>query len=307
MQTVLSILKDIHLGESQSYDNLTIYPLFKKTKPNLPDYLLLDEALNQDLVEIRDIGNVSELLVINNADIDLLLINGEELLGGMQNRTVNITVLVPAKTSINIPVSCTEKGRWQVSENKTRIKKGAPHYSSSQVRRILLKSVTNSLKIKGTYESDQVSIWDSIDCTIRDFGIMSKTSAQSDIFKEKEIDIKNYLNQFFLEPEQTGMISMINGKIKALELFGKEETFKKVYPKLLRSYIIEAMKEKKGYVPYIRDNIDIFLQDLERAKLNYYNYLGKGKHILIEGNLQKGMAFMLEEGLVHLCSFRINR
>ncbi len=29
MQTVLSILKDIHLGESQSYDNLTIYPLLK--------------------------------------------------------------------------------------------------------------------------------------------------------------------------------------------------------------------------------------------------------------------------------------
>ena len=303
MQTVLSILKDIHLGKSQSYDNLTIYPLFKKTKPNLPDYLLLDEALNQDLVEIRDIGNVSELLVINNADIDLLLINGEELLGGMQNRTVNITVLVPAKTSINIPVSCTEKGRWQVSENKTRIKKGAPHYSSSQVRRILLKSVTNSLKIKGTYESDQVSIWDSIDCTIRDFGIMSKTSAQSDIFKEKEIDIKNYLNQFFLEPEQTGMISMINGKIKALELFGKEETFKKVYTKLLRSYIIEAMKEKKIYL--IKDNVDVFLQDLERAKLNNYNHLGKGKHIVFEGNLQKGMALIVEDGLVHLCSFKI--
>ena len=99
------------------------------------------------------------------------------------------------------------------------------------------------------------------------------------------------------------MISMINGKIRALELFGKEGTFKKVYPKLLHSYIVEAMKKEE--TTYIKDNVDVFLQDLERAKLNTYNHLGKGKHIVIEGNLQKGMALMLEEGLVHLCSFRI--
>jgi len=305
MQTVLSILEDIHLGKGQSYGNLTIYPLFKKTKSNLPDYLLLDEALNQDLVEIRDIGNVSELLVKNNADIDLLLINGEELLGGMQNRTVNVTVLIPAKTSLNIPVSCTERGRWEESKKKEKMRTEAPHYSSSQVRRVLLDSVTDSLKINSTYESDQVSIWDTIECTINNFNIKSQTSAQSDIFKEKEEEIKNYLNQFFLEPEQTGMISMINGKIKALEFFGKEETFKKVYKKLLRSYIIEAIKGKKIYL--IKDNVDAFLQDLERAKLNNYNHLGKGKHIVIEGNLQKGMALMLEDGLIHLCSFKINK
>jgi len=57
---------------------------------------------------------------------------------------------------------------------------------------------------------------------------------------------------------------MINREIKALEFFGKEETFKKVYTKLLHSYIIEAMKEKRSY---IKDNVDAFLQDLERAKL----------------------------------------
>mgnify|MGYP000005726720 CR=1 FL=1 len=301
--TVLSIFQDIHLGKSQSYGNLTIYPLFKKTKTNLPDYILLDEALNKKLVEIRDIGHVSELLLINNADIDLLLINGEELLGGMQNRTVNVTVLIPAKTSLNIPVSCTERGRWEIKKEKQKMEKEAAYYSISQVRNLLLNSVTESLKIKGTYDSDQVSIWDSINCTIRDFGITSQTSAQSDIFKEKETEIKDYLNQFFLEPEQTGIICMINGKIKALELFGKEETFKKVYPKLLHSYIIEAIKEEK--ITYIKDNVDVFLQDLEGAKLNTYNHLGKGKHIVIEGNLQKGMALMLEEGLVHLCSFRI--
>ncbi|RKY83629.1 hypothetical protein DRQ11_12765 [candidate division KSB1 bacterium] len=306
MQVISCILQDIELGRRQSYDNLTVYPLLAETEASqLPDYLLLDEALNKGLVEIREIGKgrVPELLVINNADQDLLFISGEELLGAKQNRTVNLSVLTPAQSSLNIPVSCTERGRWQEGKNKGKIREGAAHYSSSQVRRVLLSSVTDSLKIKGTYDSDQVSIWDSIDCTIRDFGIVSQTSAQSDIFKKKEADIKNYLNQFFLESGQTGMISMINGKIRALELFGKEETFKKVHPKLLRSYIIEAMKEEE--TAYVKDDLDVFLEDLERTKLSAYNHLGKGKHIVIEGSLQKGMALMLEEGLVHLCSFRI--
>jgi len=99
------------------------------------------------------------------------------------------------------------------------------------------------------------------------------------------------------------MISMINGKIRALELFGKEETFKKVYPKLLRSYIVDALA--KSDTIREEDGVDEFLKDLEMAQLKAYNSLGKGKHLVIEGKLQRGMALTVEQGLVHIYTFKI--
>ena len=40
------------------------------------------------------------------------LVEGEHFLGGKQNRTVNTSVLVPALSDLEIPVSCLERSRW---------------------------------------------------------------------------------------------------------------------------------------------------------------------------------------------------
>jgi hypothetical protein len=37
---------------------------------------------------------------------------GEELVGSKQNRIVNTTMLIQAKSTPVIPVSCVEQGRW---------------------------------------------------------------------------------------------------------------------------------------------------------------------------------------------------
>ncbi|MCX8006019.1 MAG: hypothetical protein N2688_13875, partial [Burkholderiaceae bacterium] len=79
------------------------------------DYLLLDEALAAGLAEITetsDAGAVPELLLRNRAERDLLLLDGEELIGAKQNRVLNTTILAAAGADIRIPVSCVEAGRW---------------------------------------------------------------------------------------------------------------------------------------------------------------------------------------------------
>ena len=53
-----------------------------------------------------------ELAVANPLDVDVLLYDGEELLGAKQNRILNVTVLVAARSETRIPVSCVEEGRW---------------------------------------------------------------------------------------------------------------------------------------------------------------------------------------------------
>ena len=64
------------------------------------------------VTEINESGSVPELRITNNLDERVLLIDGQELIGAKQNRILNTDVLVSAKKSLNLPVSCVEQGRW---------------------------------------------------------------------------------------------------------------------------------------------------------------------------------------------------
>ncbi len=63
-----------------------------------------------DVRELEDAA-VGSLLAVNPTDTPVLIVEGEHFLGGKQNRAVNITVLVPPRTELPIPVSCLEEGR----------------------------------------------------------------------------------------------------------------------------------------------------------------------------------------------------
>lgn len=52
------------------------------------------------------------LTVVNHADSPVLLLDGEELVGALQDRVLNSTVLLPAHAWLMIPVNCVEEGRW---------------------------------------------------------------------------------------------------------------------------------------------------------------------------------------------------
>ena len=104
----------IKFGAEQSYKNLAIFPILSDYV--IPfDYLTLDEALSENLIEVVEIdegGSVPELRLINKSDKMVLILDGEELVGAKQNRIVNTTILIPAMETVVIPVSCVEQGRW---------------------------------------------------------------------------------------------------------------------------------------------------------------------------------------------------
>ncbi|MGQ0579869.1 MAG: ARPP-1 family domain-containing protein, partial [Betaproteobacteria bacterium] len=80
--------------------------------------MLLDEALARKLArvtEISDSGSVPELMFSNEAEANILLMDGEELVGAKQNRVLNVSILVGGKSQVAVPVSCVEQGRWRWS------------------------------------------------------------------------------------------------------------------------------------------------------------------------------------------------
>lgn len=92
---------------------LRVFPL-TSAKVDGPPYLTGPQAYEGRLIEVseRDPHEVPLLSVTNLADVPILLVEGELLVGGDQDRTMNGTVLCPPRTLIDVPVSCVEAGRW---------------------------------------------------------------------------------------------------------------------------------------------------------------------------------------------------
>ena len=107
------IEKSIQLGEPVSHRGVLVAPLFPRLTPAAA-YVTLDEALPLGfrVTEVDEAGLVPELAVHNPLDRNVLLYDGEELIGAKQNRILNVTVLVAAGSKTAIPVSCVEEGRW---------------------------------------------------------------------------------------------------------------------------------------------------------------------------------------------------
>jgi len=70
MDTIIkNYLEQIKVGRKQSYKNLALYPLLSTYSSGL-EYLLLDEALSENLIEVVELdndGSVPELKVVNKS------------------------------------------------------------------------------------------------------------------------------------------------------------------------------------------------------------------------------------------------
>lgn len=110
---VTDYLTSLELGDLQVFENMGVIPLFSPVKGG-PAYLTLKEALEEGVLRVGEVdegGSVPELKVENRGEKPVLLLDGEELAGAKQNRVLNTSILVPAKSQLVIPVSCTEAGR----------------------------------------------------------------------------------------------------------------------------------------------------------------------------------------------------
>src|SRR5262245_18296533 len=114
MNVIPSFVSGVTIGSPRLFDRLTLYPLSHSQKVQLR-YSTLDDAINSKALRICEVSleaQVPTVLLRNLADDTVLILDGEELIGAKQNRVLNLTVLVPGKTVLTVPVSCVEQGRW---------------------------------------------------------------------------------------------------------------------------------------------------------------------------------------------------
>ncbi len=92
----------------------------------------------------------------NPTDANVLLYDGEELLGAKQNRILNVTVLVAARSTTPIPVSCVEEGRWS---RRSASFASAPHAAHPELRRRKAQRLAAEPLARGVAQSE---VWDEV-------------------------------------------------------------------------------------------------------------------------------------------------
>jgi hypothetical protein len=81
---------ELSAGAPRSFRGLTVFPLISEPRSPLPYDLLLD-AIGEGSLKIREIGSgsVPNLLAQNFGTTDVLILDGEQLIGARQNRITN--------------------------------------------------------------------------------------------------------------------------------------------------------------------------------------------------------------------------
>jgi hypothetical protein len=185
----------LQIGEPVAHRGIVVAPLFPLRNPGA-DYVTLDEALPRGLriAETSESGSVPELVVENPLAERVLLYDGEELLGAKQNRILNVSVLVEAKTSLAIPVSCVEQGRWS---RRSAHFLAAPHISHAELRRRKAESQAAQPLARGVAQGE---VWDAVRDKALRMEVHSATGASSDIHRAYERDIRALEDTFPAQP-----------------------------------------------------------------------------------------------------------
>ena len=305
MDTVIKgYLEKTKVGRKQFYRNLAVYPLLSTYSVSI-DYLLLDEALSEGLMEVVEVdkeGSVPELKVNNKSPQMILILDGEELVGAKQNRIINTTILVKGRSSLVIPVSCVEQGRWSYDGPRFHSQE---RMMSSGLRAMKTEQVNYSVRASGEFRADQGAIWDSIAEKADRMEAPSPTGAMATIYDKEMSSIKDYVSHFRLIDSQVGAIFMINGKVVGLDSFGKPESFSKVFGKLVESYALDAIdwfepeKEHKA----LKSEVTKFQKSALSASAEARTTVGLGTDFRLESRKLTGFALALDDQILHVSIF----
>ena len=230
----------LKLGEVQSFGPVNVIPLRADTGGG-PWYVTLSEATEAGqcrVAEVDEGGSVPDLRVDNNGETRVLVLDGEELRGAKQNRVLNTTILVGKQSSLVVPVSCTEQGRWSY-ESREFI--AAEYVAEHKVRAGLRVSVDASVRSGRGHRSDQGMVWDEVSALHADQATNSPTGAMRGAFESRSADLQDYVDGLPLVDGQQGLLVLLGGAVLGLDFLSIPEKYARVHAKLVRSYALGAL------------------------------------------------------------------
>ena len=290
----------VRVGEAVRHQSLSVFPLFDGQQTPV-EYLLSDEGIGSGFVTVQEVseaGSVPDLLVENKGDVRVLFIEGEELVEAKQNRILNTSVLIAAKSKTKIPVSCVEAGRWRF---RSKHFGHSGSHSPSKLRFFLKMSVSKSVVEKRGHRSDQGKVWEEVARQQEALGAVSGTSAMADTFEKYKDRMNEFREKLQYVDGAAGMAVALGKKIVAVDLFDKPSTCRKVWDRLMSGYVLDAFEAKgeEGHAEVA--DVEQLLQLTNALEWQKADPVGEGEEYRAQqGEEIHASALTLHDSPVHL-------
>jgi hypothetical protein len=291
-----SLLNPIRSG------NLTVFPVLAGKSYDTAEFLTLDEGLRSGDVVVTEAGQarglirhrpgdnsvirpgptpgalVNQLVLVNNSKRPLLLLAGEIVTGGKQDRVIGKDRIVPAESDpVDLSVFCVEPGRWVAANGKygfSPVANGAPGLLAAPV-----------VRSKAMAAKDQQQVWDSVRSSQRAMAetvevagaaaAVNATTSYAHVMDNQEVQkqvdavaepvrhsYESVIRQL-RDKNAVGVVVAVNGEIVWADIFASTQLLEKYWPKLVRSYATEAVVTRaKGGEASLKD-AQGFLNHLE--------------------------------------------
>jgi hypothetical protein len=303
----------VTIAPPQSDAGLTLFPLIAAepatAEPATADYDLLPDALDAGtlvITEVSEAGSVPELLATNHGLRDVLLLDGMQLIGAKQNRTVGRTLLLAAGTVTRIPVSCMEQGRWRFAapamksgldhspakvRRRTRVVEasGAPHPQDDIARHLADLLARRPAPGGGPtppagptpaelLARAQGEVWDAVRESSVRFDAPSPTGALDDVYQAVRPRLEDLAARFPALPGQVGFVAFLGGDPVGAEILDSPAAYAGLHDRLVRGYLFEALElgtTTNGATP---DRAHAFLDDIATVERRPLPTVGRGEY-----------------------------
>jgi hypothetical protein len=274
--------------------NLLLFPVVASGKTPSSPFLTLDEGIKSGAVEVTEAGHVrglvrprpaqspindgvlrplpqpqqyrgdqvNTLVLVNNSDKPLLLLAGEIVTGGKQDRVIAKDRIVRAGSDpIDLNVFCIEPGRWT---------EATPVFGASAKSPAMSLMVQPSVRAKAMVEKDQQEVWNSVHGSIdaalaapappspeitqntagpaslgtTSYARVMQSSAVSAKVDEAAAPVMRPSEQVLeklREQRAVGVVVAVRGEIVWADIFSDTDLLARYWTKLVRSYAAESL------------------------------------------------------------------
>jgi hypothetical protein len=169
-----------------------------------------------------------------------------------------------------------------------------------------MQDVTASLASSGRRVSNQSAVWDRIASKARRLEVQSETSAMAAMFESAGKSIEDYVAGLSPVDRQCGAVFLVNGRIAGLELFDAPGTWRKVSPKVVRSFALDAIDRRSTAThKSAADEGSDFVSSVASTTASVFPAVGDGEDVRLSDLFIVGAALVAAGRAVHVSAFPV--
>jgi hypothetical protein len=290
------------VGEPAVVENLTVFPVFGP-EPRCSYVSYAEGVVAGVTVRELEAASVNDLLVENPTESKVLLYEGEEVLGAQQNRTLDVPVLVAEQTTLKIPVSCVEAGRWDGSRHR-EVMAPAPQAANPRLRRVKAEQAAARARAGMDARASQHAVWAEVSQIAADHEVDSATGASHDVFERRRPRLSEFCASIPVHGDQVGSIAAINGEMTVLDFVSRPAAYATLHGRLLQGYALDALGSPGTHRPAELPTARGFALLVADAAIGQRNRgVGIGEEVRFTEEAVSGGGLVCDDELVQLTAF----